>query len=153
MGRGRGQLWPFVAVHSGAVSTGEEIRRTRELRKLSRRNLAAAVGTSPKTIMRIENGRGGTGAAITLVREYLGLSEPTAASPGPGRDITDLSDALLWTEIHRMLAEAQRRYYRAADTPGPSPTGKHPGLGQLGTPPPDAWEQDEPDERAQPDNK
>lgn len=135
----RRQLWPFVALHSAGVITGDDIRRARNRRGLSRDALAKAIEASEKTISRIENGKSTRGAAFVRVVDYLGLSDDPRPAP-TGLDLSRIPDHILWTEL-------QTRFFTAREAAAAAGTDADELFGEV---PPEAWEQDEGDGKAHP---
>jgi transcriptional regulator with XRE-family HTH domain len=140
----RGQLWPFVALHSVGVITGDDIRRARNRRGLSRDALAKAIEASEKTISRIENGKSTRGAVFVRVVDYLGLSDDQEdrhrATPGV-LDLSRIPDHILWTEL-------QTRFFTAREAAAVAAAGTD-AAELFGEVPPEAWEQDDDDGRTQ----
>lgn len=123
MGTSQGSLavlWPFVAVHSGTVdSRGQRILRARDLRRLSRRDVADATGVSERTIQRIEKDDVRNSRALAVLESYLGLDEaqPVADTdlpkPRPTLDPDTIEAAIQQADFLALMAEIARRYARA----------------------------------------
>lgn len=95
---------PFVHLHSVTVteSRGDRIRRARDLRRLSRDELAATTGVNPKTIARIERGEVSTSPSIAILEDHLNITpEPASHHTTALRDVNDLD---LIAELARRLA-------------------------------------------------
>lgn len=104
-----GQDWPRLAVQYGPMgATGDQIKRERLRRKLSREGLAQRTGVSAKTISRIENGERVSDLSF-IVEEYLGLAEIDQEQPDNRRLLREVPEPEFW-------AEAARRAYLNAET-------------------------------------
>jgi len=124
----RSNGWPFMALHSRTVagtepgqklSRGELLRRARNLRRISRRELAELTGVGARTIGRIETGNAGDNTRSTEVLERAlapELATITDAPPAPSGRLDQFSDLDLLAELGRRLEE-RRRQAEAAPTP------------------------------------
>lgn len=125
--------WPLVALDSGAVkdiSRGERLRRARERRRLSRRQLADILKIGPTTVKRIEHDQVRNSPNVALLEDYLKeyledkppadtKSTPDITPPDPGPRLRTADDLELVAELARRLAAR-----RASDEPAqPRPTG------------------------------
>ncbi len=124
-------------------ATGEQIRRARNLAKLSQQHLSDATGVSVRSIGRIERGERGEKddtATVAILRDYLGLSgDPDDINQQP-EDVARLSDGQLLAQRRLLEAEWERRYF-AAIAAVEERVGQHgnpnaaPRRGLPGTPP------------------
>lgn len=108
---------PFVPLHSVIVTAtrGDRIRTTRELRGLSRDQLATATGVNSKTIARIERGEVTNSPSAPILERHLGI--PHTAEEPPAPSLHDISDLDLIAELARRLAA--RRSHDATEPLGP----------------------------------
>jgi transcriptional regulator with XRE-family HTH domain len=102
-------MCPFVPLHSVTVtgSRGDRIRRARELRRLSREELAAQTGVNAKTIARIEREEVGSSPNLTVLEQHLDLT-PEASPAGPA-SLSSIDDLDLIAELARRLAARRER--------------------------------------------
>lgn len=128
---------PFVPLHSGAVtniSTGDRLRRARERRRLSRRQLAEILHIDPKTVARIERDQVRNTPNIALLedylRDYLGdepaktaESTPDVTPAGPGPTLTNAEEAARKLDDLTLVAELARRLASRRDNDEPARTG------------------------------
>lgn len=105
-------LWLFVALDSTTVTTpGGRIRRVRELRGLSREEVAAATGIPLTTIKRIETDKVRKSRAIPVLLTYFGLPldelTPTLPAPPDPNDppLSQASFLQLWARIYEVYRE------------------------------------------------
>lgn len=99
-------MWPLVALHSAAVKErGEALRRARDLRRISRRELAEITGVGARTISRIETGKAGDNARSIEALEQELAPELHRITGGSDRGKT-----LASFTYHELLAELSHRY-------------------------------------------
>lgn len=111
---GRSSLWPKVALDCAVVTRGELIRRARDLRRISRADLAKLTGVGARTITRIENGNVSDKARSVAALEHELAAELAQLSGGetPARSSVTLDEATdldLLTTLGQRLAEQSRR--------------------------------------------
>lgn len=113
----RDQPWPFLAVSFRPMAaTGDQIRRARQLAKLSQRQLAQAVGVGERSIGRIERGEAGDQPRVlAAIVDFLGLSDDPQDNDPDTTDISRLSDGQLLARRRLLDAEWERRYFAALD--------------------------------------
>lgn len=98
-------MWPLVALHCVVVTErGEALRRARDLRRLSRRQLAEITGVGARTIQRIEQGEASQSARSIEVLEQELAPELRRLS------LADGQRALDGFTVNELLAEVSRRY-------------------------------------------
>lgn len=98
------------------AATGEQIRRARQLAKLSQRQLADAVGVGERSIGRIERGEAGKNPRVlAAIVEFLGLAADGESEDTVSADVSRMSDGQLLAQRRLIEAEWERRYFAALD--------------------------------------
>lgn len=104
--------WPIVAVESAVMAQpdaldGEQIRRAREAKRMTQRQLAEALGVGVRTIGRWERDEAIPRSALGAIREILNLTTGEDADGGP--PLRHASEAELLAELARRMEAAKRR--------------------------------------------
>jgi transcriptional regulator with XRE-family HTH domain len=90
-----------LGVDSAAVTLGEEIRRARELKGLTARELATILGVAENTIGNWENDRTLPRGKMARIRQVLDMEDPDAEDDSPS--LAEASNLELIVEMSRRL--------------------------------------------------
>lgn len=104
---------PKVAIQSAGMNDiGEDIRRARERKHLSRERLSVDTGVSVTVIRRIETGNGGGKKSVNILRSALGVHNADDPTTTPEDSLPHVSDGALWAELQRRWAEQRAELER-----------------------------------------
>lgn len=106
-----GREWPKMSVESCAMTSGADLKRERQARRLSQAELAAILKVGARTVGRWESGEELPASALPAIERFL------AGEPNTAPTIDAATDAELLIEL---LARAEGRHRR---TPGPPQNG------------------------------